>query len=110
MIIEQVAYAFIALIAFLLVNLLGALMEDKGYADINSCMDFDKRVFNAIFRVVSPVVIWCFLLWILDAVGADVGNDNSWFVLIYYWGYRFIVLWMRGRTKARYLTSFLHVW
>lgn len=104
MLADHVFFAIVAVAVVFIVNLFGFLMKDKGYSNMHSFMSTEQRVFNVVFRVVAPVVVWCFLIWALSYAGFSIHAQDSWFVIVYYWCIRvFLCLVYRQRDEPIFL-------
>lgn len=94
---DHVFYGIVAVAVIFIVNIFGFLMKDKGYSNMHSFMSTEQRVFNVVFRIVAPVVVWCFFIWILSYAGFVVQKQDSWFVIVYYWCIRVFLCFVLGQ-------------
>lgn len=97
MLADHVFFIILAIAVVFIVNLFGSLMKDKGYSSMHTFMSTEQRVFNVVFRVVAPVVVWCFLVWALSYAGFSIYAQNSWFVIVYYWCIRVFLCFVFGQ-------------
>lgn len=97
MLADHVFYGIVAVAVIFIVNIFGFLMKDKGYSSMHSFMSTEQRIFNVVFRVVAPVVVWCFFIWILSYAGFAIQKQDSWFVIVYYWCIRVFLCFVLGQ-------------
>ncbi|MDR1088609.1 MAG: hypothetical protein LBL23_05000 [Coriobacteriales bacterium] len=108
MIIESILvfllYFIGAFLLFLIVNAVGPRMASQ-YRDILTDMNDSERSFNAIYRIVAPVVIWCLFASLLKLLGISIGVE-SFSVFIFYWIIRLASLFLFNKIRRGYLLGF----
>lgn len=97
MLADHIFYGIVAAAVIFTVNIFGFLMKDKGYSSMHSYMSTEQRVFNIVFRIVAPVVVWCFFIWILSYAGFVIQKQDSWFAVAYYWCIRIFLCFVLGQ-------------
>lgn len=86
-----------ALIMFVVINWLGKHSISDGYMQLSMDVSDDTSpAFNFVYKVLSPVVLLILFVTLFQLLGWDAIVDNCFFIVVYYWLIRIIVVIILG--------------
>lgn len=92
----------LAVLLFYLVNWIGAKSKplDFGYVQMSvGIQDDTAPLFNYFFKVLAPVVFIILVAAVFQSVGLKAFNKNLYWIVIDYWGFRFLYIAIRGQVR-----------
>lgn len=98
----------IAVAMFLLVNYLGRRSQSFGYISLSMYPRSDEApAFNAVFRILTPIVLLLIVAAILYICKLDTLVQHSYMVIVYYFGIRIVFNGVVGRLQLFNWVSFV---
>ncbi|MDD5258352.1 MAG: hypothetical protein PHD29_00070 [bacterium] len=90
----------LALLQFILINIIGKQSYSKGYMELSIFMKADEApMFNFIYRIFSPVVYIIIISVILYALSMDIYVNSIYLISVYYVAFRLLFNLALGRAK-----------
>lgn len=96
------SHFILAIILFFIVNWIGEKSKplDFGYVQLSvSIQDDTAPLFNYFFKVLAPVVYIILLIALFQLVNLDFLNEKIYWVVIYYWAFRFMFITVKGQVS-----------
>lgn len=90
----------LAILLFYIVNWIGAKSKplDFGYVQMSVGLQDDTApLFNYLFKVLAPIVYIILLAVLFQALGRNDLCDDIYFIVVYYWVFRFLYVTARGQ-------------
>lgn len=95
-----VVHVILAVILFFIVNWIGEKSKplDFGYVQLSVGIHDDTApLFNYFFKVLAPVIYIILLVALFQLLHLDFLNEKIYWVVIYYWAYRFVFITVKGQ-------------
>lgn len=90
----------LAILLFFIMNWIGKNSISIGYMQLSVVFETDSApAFNFIFKVLGPVVYLILCVVLFQTIGLNILVDKCYFIVIYYWAFRFLWNLVANRLK-----------
>lgn len=87
----HIVYIILAILLFFIINWIGRNSISVGYMQLSVVLETDTApAFNFLFKVLSPVVYLILCVVLFQSVYLNVLVEKCYFIVIYYWAFRFV--------------------